>query len=68
MKAAEERQKKLLGLDVDIDDETLVDRSTQKLQAFLRGEIEEPPVVQEDHETDGILKDLQSVELGEAAC
>ena len=60
MKAAEERQKKLLGLDVDIDDETLVDRSTQKLQAFLRGEIEEPPVVQEDHETDGILKDLEA--------
>ena len=46
MKAAEERQRELLGLTQDADDDTLVEESTRKLRAYLSGETDEAPTSQ----------------------
>ena len=43
MKAAEEQQRKLLGLTRDADDDTLVEESTRRLRAYLSGETDEAP-------------------------
>ena len=43
MKAAEQRQRELLGLNDEADDDMLVEESTRKLQQYLRGEIDEAP-------------------------
>ena len=46
MKAAEERQRELLGPTQDADDDTLVEESTRKLRAYLSGETDEAPTSQ----------------------